>query len=332
MITKSRWLSFFFAISLSVNPWLLNFSRDPWENVFNSLFVNILLLGIILLKDYRLQKTGICILIAGVVLGFYGYHPGKLFIISLLFFFFVESPLLNSWKKHIAISTFVLLGFLLLILPQAIFTFKNLNKSFDRIQNVSIFKSEKPLEEVKLNIYRNTRFFLILDHTAFVNNYLNKRYLPLNYPIINNLLIPFYLIGIIISLRKHRYLLIIYLTLLFVPQLFSKETPDGARAIHTITLIYIFIFLGLTRVVSFTKKSKFVFMYIVILILLIGSIDVYTYFSWISNPTTLEARKPAVSINEFSLWHSTLEKNIKNGKAGFSVDEWGKMSKYPTVQ
>lgn len=325
ILTKRLIISFFISLSLAFNPWLLNFSRDGWENVFNGLFLNLIILGLISYFQFKKLKLGIILTSLGCILGFYGYHPGKFFIFSVIFCLLIDIFISKTWKRNFLSIILISLIFLIFTFPQIYATIRYQQKAFDRIQTVSILKKENSLEEAFKNTKNNIQGFILFDISAFEKSgSLNARYLPLNRPPIDIFLLPFYLFGLILCFKKYPYLFFTFIMVLFPVQILSTNTPDGARAIHAISLMYLFIMLGINKFLALLKGYNPNLAVGIISILLICSslIDLRSYFTWISNNSTLQARRPAVRNSEYSLWESSLENEIKQKKWGFTVGTW----------
>ena len=82
LITGNNLYASLISLALASNTWLLNFSRSAWENAWNMVPLAIMMLGYEL--SIRGKKYAILLMTIGATLGFYGYHPGKLFAIPLV--------------------------------------------------------------------------------------------------------------------------------------------------------------------------------------------------------------------------------------------------------
>jgi hypothetical protein len=335
LLTKRPLISFLVALSLSCNPWFLNFSRDGWENVFNSLFLILVVTGLYLYVHREKHNIGIVLVTLGSALGFYGYHPGKFFILSILLVFtidvFIYKIYTNS-KGRIVRPVIIVSAFLILTFPQALSTIEHGDQALGRIKAVSIFNQADPLEEIKNSIWRNIKGFIFFDKTTFTG-YLNARYLPTDHSPIIILLLPFFLSGLIVALKKYPYLLLTFFIVLFLPQIFSQTTPDGARAVHIVPLMYTFILLGIVYAHKIIKNIRMQSLYrIVIPIILVVTAysGVSTYFHWITSSATLNARRPAVRREDYSSWIYQLQENIRQGQWGFNVGQWEIMAQSKT--
>jgi len=333
LLTRTYTISFIASLALSSNPLFLNFSRDGWENVFNSLFLNFLLLGIILYFYKRREKIGLALIIIGSTLGFYGYHPGKFLIVIALVVFSIHLLVFRNWKRDFLSLLIILSLFSILALPQIVNTLQHPEKAFGRLKVVSIFSQDNPYIEFKKNIASNLKGLLLFDINTFIGTPYNTRYLPLNKSPINLFFLPFYIIGLLISLKKYPYLIIAFSISVFPQQLFSTWTPDAARLVHTIPLFYAFIGIGIFLTYKIAQKllrsrlklTTAFLLAISIAVIAVTVIDAKNYLCWIQNPQTLSFRNPAVDNNLYFLWKQSVKANISNGGSGINRQEWENM-------
>ncbi len=334
-ITKNNILRLLGSLLLATDPWFLNFSRSGWENIFNAFALMLILIGLEKLKKNKPSLIPLLLLSIGSVLGFYFYHPGKFFI-PIIFIFIV----FNFFKKTIKINLFHFLVFIIftgiLILPQLISATSPNGQlqPFGRIKNVSVLHYSDSKKELAKNVKKNVLGFLFFKKEDF-NGGLNSRYVPLDSNIIYHLLVPFYLLGLIISLKKHKKLLAFYLLALLPIQIFSRDTPNAARAVHIVPAIYAFILIGInwiTNKISQFSNKPFILKFFLPLLIsaFLGSIcliNTRKYFSWIQNEKTLRAREPAIWKEEYYEWLSATKKAVEGRGASFSVQKWKKMKR-----
>lgn len=329
-LTKNKLLSFSAALALSVNPWFLNFSRSGWENIFNSLTLLLVFFGFYFLYVKNKNLKAAFFLILGCSLSFYFYHPGKLFFPITVFtlLVFIKLKNIKSYLLSISIVTTVSL---VLISPQLISTFSGKNNSLHRILSVSVLQGENSAQLMKENLEKNLKGFLFFDKKYFTG-YLNARYLPSENNAVQPVFIPFYLIGILVSIAGFPHFVLFYFISFFPVEILSLDTPDAARAVQIVPAIYLFIALGINFILETAKKWKVVFSRVllivsVVLLLVFGLVDLNIYFNWIKNPQTLNSREPAVSLNEYPLWLSTQTDWIKNFRKDFTVGQWKEIKK-----
>lgn len=329
-LVKRIELSFVLSLALASNPWFLNFSRSGWENIFNSFSLLIIFVGFYFLYQKNKLKTAIVLLVLGSVLGFYFYHPGKLFLpITMLILF----TLMNLKRFKIHVFTFIIFAFisLSLIIPQLLNISSRNNSSLSRITNVSILNQPNSFKLFQNNFKRNITGFLFFNKNEFDVG-LNARYIPLNSNPINPFLTIFYLVGLLVALIEYPYYFMFYIFTLLPIELLSLGTPDAARAVHIAPVIFIFILLGIDFFLRKIKKYYLCFykntnLIIFLLIVIIIFVQTSTYFSWITKQSTLAGREPAIWKQEYNTWLNYLEKSLILNRVGFTVDEWKKLKK-----
>ena len=251
----------------------------------------LIVLGFYMLYEQRNTKIALYLLITGAVLGFYFYHPGKLYIPSV-FVLLLLGQLVPAYRvSYRAVGVFALVAGLL-ILPQlgpmlctniatkyqapvmqrvlgppcTIVNQKLLLMSqgqelpiriqkdgWHRIERVSVLAQEDPLQLLQESIKKNLRGFLRFAREDF-NAPLNKRYIPLDSPPIAPLLAGLYIFGLVIALVKFPYIALFYLMVLLPVQVLSLRTPDAARAVHIVPLIYFFVGVCIYQIVELGKR------------------------------------------------------------------------------
>jgi hypothetical protein len=159
---------------------------------------------------------------------------------------------------------------------------------------------------------------------------LNKRYIPLDSPPIAPLLTGLYIFGLVIALIKFPYIALFYLMVLLPVQVLSLRTPDAARAVHIVPLIYFFVGVCIYQIVELGKRysqrysqsysqslanilSPLIMVGMVVIALHQGEV----YWRWIRSPQALEAREPAVASQQYPEWlHASTERiQAANGGA-----------------
>lgn len=321
-LSKNLFFSFIISLSLSANPVFFNFSREGWENIFNAFFINLLVIGFWLLFKKKRELYGTLFIAVGSILGFYSYHPGKIFLITSLIILSIYF-ILNKSFKPLALT---ILLFFLYVNPQIISIYKNNIKAFDRIKSVSILSRNSPAYEISKNFAKNIKAFIFLDSGSLQGvSYLNERYIPPNYSVVNKGLLLFYLTGIAIAIFNESYLFFIFLFTLFPVEIFSLDTPDISRGIHILPVMYSFICLGISEIHKLIKSRKIKKLYYLIIstiVLIVFVFDLKIYYQWIGSESTIKSREPFIRIKEFKSWSNMLENNLQNDQGGFNVGEW----------
>jgi hypothetical protein len=366
LVTHKKALAFGLALLLMTNPWFLNFSRSGWENSWNAVAALLIVLGFYVLYEQRNTKSALYLLIAGAVLGFYFYHPGKLYIPSVLILLLLGQLVPAYRVSFWAVGVFALAASLL-ILPQlgpmlctniatkyqlplmqrvlsppcTIVNQKLLLMSQDqelpiriqkdgwhRIERVSVLAQEEPLHLLQESIKKNLRGFLRFAREDF-NAPLNKRYIPFDSPPIPPLLTGLYIIGLVIALIKFPYIALFYLLVLLPVQVLSMRTPDAARAVHIVPLIFFFAGICINQIVEISKRYtqrygqsysqslvQILTPLIVVGMVVIALHQGFIYWRWIHSPEALEARKPAVAGQQYPEWLQTSTERIQAANGG----------------
>lgn len=327
-ITQERILALGVTLSLATHPWFLHFSRSAWENAWNALPVLGIAIGLFYLYEKQSVSRGFTLLILSSAAGIYLYHPGKLFAPAVLLVLLIGMPF-SAYRidpKWLLIFA-ILVG--LLSAPQLLSLRGHEISSWDRIRRVSIFSREDPQKAFFENIARNAwglLFFLPEDfHVG-----LNGRYIPSDKPPLTPLLTVLYVMGLVIALVRFPYLLLVYSLILLPVQIFSMGTPNAARGVHAVPMIFLFVTLGLRHGYEAAKTLEAPYPTLVQVATIVGALlvsfyQVTIYGQWIQNPVTLEAREPAVPHEEYVLWIQTLEERIQADKGFLNVGEWKRL-------
>lgn len=359
------------SLLLMTNPWFLNFSRSGWENIWNSLALLLIVLGFYLLYERRaaqpeqphsqpkpLSQTVVplSLLMAGAVMGFYFYHPGKLFLPAVFLLLLVGqfTPAYRIAPRALAFFV-VITG--LLILPQlAPLVCTNiatqlqlpiLQKSlaqpcqtvneewlhlaraedlplriqpdgWHRISRVSVLTQEEPWARLQASTSKNVVGFLRFARADF-DAPLNSRYLPAAGRPLASILALLYLMGLGVVAVRYPYLLLFYLWVLLPVQILSINTPDAARAVHVLPLLFFFMAAALDLLLDlgqqYGRRLQMLAPWLTgIMIVIVGVMalnQTWVYWEWIQSPAALEAREPAITEEEYSEWLQSLIERIQ---------------------
>ena len=341
LITKKYWLSTLTTLLLISNPTFLHFSRSGWENIFNVIPVILMLTGFYYLKtmNKRQSKVSWLLLSTASILGFYFYHPGKLILPFILLAIALQRNINLEQKLKLSLS--LLFTFSLAILPFFYFNYSHhtLDKISGRINNVSIFTQRHQRERVFFS-QKLKQNLVGLSFFASKSMYvgLNERYAPLSF---QDYLVPpvitlFYLLGLFVSLKLYPEISLFYLMNLAIIQLLSANTPNVARFIHLIPLVYILAALSLNWFIDFISSYQVVHQikqrHRLLLKLMITSVItgilIFTYQSmqlylrWSQTKRILNLREPAVWRQNYPLWLKFNENRVEQGKYTVNDYEW----------
>jgi 4-amino-4-deoxy-L-arabinose transferase-like glycosyltransferase len=309
---------------LATNLWFLHFSRTAWENSNAALFA----LGACwctqrALATGRLDWWGR----AGIFVaaGLYGYFTGRFIFLSVGAIAFIailcgQAP----WRKTLtglalaAAVTAVLFG------PMAWKIYDDWDHFNSRTKNVSVFNSKNEPYEGRtngwdiayLNLQRNFRGLILQDKTEFGRG-LWARYNPEARPPLDLISGPLFLAGLLLGLWKWRqtYYWFTFLIPLAIAEIFSKGTPDLARAVLFAPFYFLFIGLLFEELDRFRPRQRRLLMsgVVVLLVAWIGAANVYGYFRWQNRNVTQVVRLPGVDVCEFDAWHEIAMQAARQG-------------------
>ncbi|PIZ64597.1 hypothetical protein CO051_05595 [Candidatus Roizmanbacteria bacterium CG_4_9_14_0_2_um_filter_39_13] len=328
MITKNLWLTFAFALATATNSWFLNFSRSGWENVWNSLSVMLIALGLNFFISKRLYKAGSLLVGVGSLLGLYFYHPGKMLFPVAMLILFVYSIAFKANKLSAILYLFItVFAVSILFIPQFISIVQNPETATNRISTVSINNhyDVSPSEQIKRNLIGFSLFRPQDFNFGSWSRYISDQEYPI-YPIITLL----YWLGIIVSLIKFPYLSVFYLLSILPVELLSQHTPDAARAVHIVPMIFLFALIGCSVLIDWLDKflqSKSTIWKLLptatatCFVIVVAFFQLSWYFSWIQKSQTLESRQPAIWLDEYDIWETDISYFIEKDK-NYNIDEW----------
>ena len=328
---------------LASSLWYLHFSRSGWENAHVALYA---LMAMMLLQSALPTANWRLFAAAGAfaALGLYAYIQGRMVLVGLLMYFPFALYQFSEYRKRVA------LGFGVLVLTTFVLFLPQLRTAMDdwqlynaRINVVSIFNNDQGFwgdRGIVRVIYDQTvgtmqGFFLFSPEAQGVG--MNGRYLPPGTGLLDRLTAVLFWIGAAYSFWKFRTTAMwwaMLIALVLPIQVFSKATPDVARAVGAAPIYFLFVGLGIERVLTLpiTRRSAMQGA-VAALVAVITFINVSGYFQWMHEPAALAARAPSVAHEEFEVWQSLQRKDAEEGKYGFNVTEWEQMRKqyFPSV-
>jgi len=323
------------ALLLSSGLWYLHFSRNGWENVQVSLFA----LGSAFLLDLAIrQKRWPFYVAAGIfsALGLYGYFAGRMIILAVLSYLPFALWLNPGEKKPILKGyAIILLTAMILFLPQAGIIWKRGEYFNTRVRLLWIWNVERPYlgdsstTQILLHqVERTVRSFFLMDPR--VNAYgLNQKYLRLGWAFLDPLSSILYWIGLVVSLfrwKKTALWWCFLLVLLFPIQILSSGTPDGARAIGAAPFLYLFIALGIDRILYWGRRHRHIVAAVLAVVVSVAvTINLWAYVDWMESPNAAYERQPAVEVEEFETWQRLQIEATQKGEGGFNAREWHEM-------
>lgn len=202
-----------------------------------------------------------------------------------------------------------------------------------RTSNVSVFNTEEPYEGdlngwviAAKNIRRNFEGFILMDGEEFSRG-LWARYNPPGRAPLDSWTAPLLWLGIAVALLRWRqtYLWWAFLLPLFIPQILSRGTPDGARGIVLAPFLFLFIgmlFEELHRRSRSLTGSGVVVVAIAPLVLLSSFGNVRDYFDWQRTPAAQDARMPGVDRCEWEMWQAIAREAAGAGRANLDPEKF----------
>ncbi len=332
---------------LSTSVWYLNFSRSGWENVH---VVALTALAAWLLTRALETAQWRYWVLAGVAssLGLYGYFAGRAILVALLAF----APM-AVWQ-HRREAKRVVLGYTLLgvvavalFVPQLPAIRQNPEKFNTRAERVSALRAANTPDGyfgehgrwpvLRYQIVRNSRFFWDGDALAGPSysppeqllQDTRPRYTPFATPLLDPVTGAAFLLGLVLSLRRwlrYSFWWALLLAPWFLTQVLTINTPDAARGIGMLPAIYFFVALALDRAWHWGRRPQLVRWVLVVLVILTATTTTVTYFRWASSPALLEAREPAVPLEQFQDWNQLQIARAQAGQPLLPVSIWKELA------
>src|SRR3989344_3047111 len=284
-------VAFSSTIMFSYSYYFLQFSRVGWGVIYATVLGLYLLWVVDSIKDrrdfFKIVGAGI---IAGLIL--YTYRAGEVYIIACFILlcikiFTINKSLINSLPK---ILIFIIV-FLLVSLPWIRKVNSDLKFFSLRQEVVSINNVNTPYhgltEKKDIMFYQITTSlkYWVLFLPARTTNPENQRYLPSESTLINPILIPFFIIGVILALlsfKKHYVWFFIYLGGLVFGQMLTVDPPNGARGLIMLPIIYLFSSLSLFYFYNKLEKYTLLRNLIPVGAFTIALFDFFFYINWMS--------------------------------------------------
>jgi hypothetical protein len=300
---------------LGTNLWFLHFSRTAWENSNSALFA----LGACWCAQKAIDeddwtwwaRAGVF-----VAFGFYGYFSGR--------FIFVSVALIAALAIALRLGPFrnILLGLCLagvisaiLFAPQARRIYNEWDYFNQRTENVSVFNGD-PYEGTEggwqiawENVGRNVRGLVLMD-PAEMGRGLWVRYTPEGRPPLDDVSKYLFWAGLVIAAVRWRrtYTWWPFFVPLFIVEVFSRGTPDLARAMIFAPFYFLFIGMVFDEALHTLRRYHLVWQAAALaafaaLAIGVARDNVTDYFDWQENIDVQRARLPGVDRCEFDVWN-----------------------------
>lgn len=288
--------SFFIAlcttILFSYSYYYLQFSRVGWTNI-HMLTIGLFFLWFIQLiqeknKWWAYIGAGIC---AGILL--YTYRAGQIYLavggIVMIVRLFKDK--VNAENKLLKIFLFIC-AFFIIASPWLSMILFHWNLYSTRTDAVSIFNAQLPyhgMRELKdiliYQIHTVVKTWILFFPHNNPGGIEAPRYLPLTYPAISYVLIPFFYAGFLLSLlnikKTYPFFLIFFLSLI-LGQVLTVNPPNGSRGLLLLPIIYLFIGVALQKVYKRFYTIQYAWILLLLFSLGIATSDFLFYQNWMN--------------------------------------------------
>lgn len=214
-------------------------------------------------KSLYSNKTGHFVL-AGTFIGlthhiYAGYWYSFIgFFTYILFEIFFKGKLFI--KKYVKNLFLLFIFYFIVAFPIFIFAYNHQDSFFSRSRMVSIFSQPKTLESKPTyqifadNVKNTILMFHAVPDPDIWNSFAHK-------PVFDIFTGTFFLIGLLVSLRRLKKWEYLFITILFIfflfPTLFTIDSPSFRRSQGSIYIAFIFVGIGITYVMQlFNKKNQ----------------------------------------------------------------------------
>jgi hypothetical protein len=269
----------------------------------------------------------------------YGYFSGRFIFVAVAVATALAIVLRQTdWRRAVLGLAFAGVMCGALFAPMAVNIVRDWDYFNRRTTSVSIF-TEIPGAETEpdslsglpvawYNVKRNARAFILQD-ASVMNSGLWIRYTPSERPPLDRVVTVLFWAGLIVAAtirRPDTYTWWAFSAPLVIVEVFSRGTPDLARAIVFAPFYFLFAGLALDelfRRISFPLARFVVIGAAAIIVGWSGVSNVSDYFHWQTQPFTLGARLPGVDICEFYGWSALARDTASRGEfvTGQSVQE-----------
>ncbi len=299
---------------LGTNLWFLHFSRTAWENMNAALFAAGACWATT--KAIETQRWTWWVRVGVfVAFGLYGYFSGRLIFVAVVLVAVLAVALRQAPFRKTA-SGLVIAGLVsaALFAPQAKEIYDNWDYFNQRTEAVSIFNGDPYLGEssewgiAAQNLGRNVRGLILMDPGEFERGYW-ARYTPQRQPPLDDVSQYLFWAGLVVAAVrwKRTYMWWPFFVPLFVTQVFSRGTPDLARAM--VFAPFYFLFIGIAFDEVFRSLARYHVAWrgaalaaAAALVVWIGTANVRDYFDWQESVPAQRVRLPGADVCEFDVW------------------------------
>jgi len=295
------------TVLLATGLWFFHFSRTGYTNINAAFFAAgaAACLSLALRTDRWYYYVGVGVFAA---LGVYGYDAGRPVGLAVAAFFPFALYLHQRKMLRVTIG-FILAGAIAVVifLPQARTVFNDWDYFNTRFKAVSIFSVETPYmgdtdrgSIILHQVERNFKGFVLLDRSLQPISYQADRLLPRGGSFLDFWTGLLYWVGLVAGLRRWRETALWWCFLvvpIFVNEVFTTQTPEGARSIVSTPFMYLFVGLGIETAVSLLRRaSGEIWLGVGALAAFIAITSISGAFQWMEDPFAAHGRFLALGL------------------------------------
>ena len=330
------------TLLLATGLWYLHFSRNGWYNVNVALYAILAILA----ATAAIRRGSLPLYaVAGVMaaLGLYGHPSGRTIILALVAYLPFALLLHGENRRRLLIGYAIMLSTaFLLFLPHLNEVSDDWDGYNTRVaaiyilneQNRAQFGDKSVAQILAEQAWNNIRGFILLDSNASYVG-INARYIPGGHGFLDRFTGVLLWVGMVVSIPRWRQTLlwwVFFIVMLFPTQILSNATPDGARAIGTAPLFYLFVAMGIHWLLGLKFGKSWWFRgTAAACVLAIVFLNISSYFDWMRQPEAAQARQPAVDVADFEVWRDLQKAEAEAGLPGFTVGQWLEMKEQGKV-
>lgn len=308
---------------LGTNLWVLHFSRTAWENLNAPLFA----VGACYALTRALQSGRVkWWTLTGVFMacGLYGYFSGRfIFVAVVLGVLLAIVTRTTAWRP--AVKSLALAGLVAAVLfsPMAKSILDHWDYFNQRTNGVSVLNGQAYEGEaskwriVTRNVARNVKGFVLQDGSEFGRG-LWGRYNPRGRAPLDRATTLLFWGGLAVGALRWRKTLLWwpYFVPLFIAEVFSRGTPDGARGLIIAPFYFLFAGLFLDEALQCASRYRLQTVAAAVIGAIVLSSSVGNgsdYFSWQRTKSVQLNRLPGVDVCEYPAWRQAALDSAKAG-------------------
>lgn len=307
---------------LAFSEWGLFFSRNGEVNIFVALYA--------LLAAYWLQRAlggtsrwpwAMAGFWAGM--GWYGFLAG-IFILPSLILALLPRIVRERPRRRVVEGTALLVAVCALtVLPRVPFLYARWADVQTYVNGRSVLREAPPAEIPRMLAAQTAqvaRAYLVLDPTLRGNaRYSGPDRAPLD-PLSGTLYVGGLVLAML-SFSQSALWLALWVVPLAATQVPTTNIPDLARAIAALPACFLFVGLGVERLVR-SVAGPLLWAAVLLTVPAIGWANWQAYTSWMATPAAAQAREPAVDYDEFHAWQAEQQRRAGAGELALTVNQW----------